>query len=426
MFAMVGLAMATTCSLALLTACDDDDDDDSSASGSSSSSETTPTESSVSGTSGDYEYVDLGLSSGNLWATCNIGADVPDDYGNYFAWGEVTTKTSYTSDSCSTYGVQLSSIQGREKYDAATALWAENWVMPKLADWVELANECSWKGAVYGDDGVVNGVFVTGSNGNSIFLPFAGYLSGESVANDKSSVAYYWTATPISSSSNTAYYFMSNAGYETDTTMSRYYGLPIRPMIKGSSDNTETQISSSRYENNYEAVDLGLSVKWATFNVGSNSPERYGDYFAWGETETKVNYSSSNSVTYGDEDMEDISGDATYDAATANWGSTWRMPTNDEFEELIDSCTWKWSSYEATSVKGYTVTGSNGNSIFLPAAGYRYGSSLYYAGSDGYYWSSTPNASYSYYAYGLDFDSSDRGAHNISRYDGRSVRPVSE
>ena len=85
MFTMVGLAMATTCSLALLTACDDDDDDDSSASGSSSSSETTPTESSVSGTSGDYEYVDLGLSSGNLWATCNIGADVPDDYGYYFA-----------------------------------------------------------------------------------------------------------------------------------------------------------------------------------------------------------------------------------------------------------------------------------------------------------------------------------------------------
>ena len=174
---------------------------------------------------------------------------------------------------------------------------------------------------------------------------------------------------------------------------------------------------------NYEAVDLGLSVKWATFNVGAESPEDYGNYYAWGETEPKDSYTSSNSVTYGVE-MDDISGNAEYDAATANWGSSWRMPTYDEMEELVDNCTWEWTTQN--DVNGYLVTGSNGNSIFLPAAGWD-STSLYDAGSGGYYWSSTPRSSNTGSAYYLFFGSGTYFVyHVLSCSNGLTVRPVSD
>ena len=168
-------------------------------------------------------------------------------------------------------------------------------------------------------------------------------------------------------------------------------------------------------------VDLGLSVKWATCNVGATSPEDFGHYFAWGETSPKDEYTEDNCSTYGKQ-MSDIAGDAQYDAATANWGGDWRMPTYSEQEELLNNCTWTWTTQNG--VNGYNVEGPNGNSIFLPAAGYRYGSSLDYAGSAGSYWSSTP---YDYYAYSLDFNSGGQGMYDgDSRLIGRSLRPVVE
>ena len=175
--------------------------------------------------------------------------------------------------------------------------------------------------------------------------------------------------------------------------------------------------------NGYEYVNLGLSVLWATCNIGADSPEDYGDYFAWGETETKSSYSESNSVTYY-VSMSDISGNATYDAATANWGDPWRMPTYDEMKELVDSCTWEYTSENA--VNGYLITGPTGNSIFLPAAGYRQGTTLYYAGSYGNYWSSMPSESNTYHTWYLYFDSVYRYMDLARRYGGRSVRPVSD
>ena len=192
-------------------------------------------------------------------------------------------------------------------------------------------------------------------------------------------------------------------------------------------DSDDTTSSGTTYINGYTAVDLGLSVKWATCNVGASSPEDYGDYFAWGETETKDNYSSSTSVTY-EVEMDDISGNADYDAATANWDGSWRMPTYDEMEELRDNCTWTWTT--ENDVNGYLVTGSNSNSIFLPATGYRSGTSLYNAGSYGYYWSSTPYASSSIYAYYLyfysDYDYGYGYDYYGRRYFGHTVRPVAE
>lgn len=181
-----------------------------------------------------------------------------------------------------------------------------------------------------------------------------------------------------------------------------------------------------------KAVDLGLSVKWASCNVGASSPEEYGDYFAWGETITKSSYTESNSVTYGlslseleSRGIIDTNGNLTaaYDGATANWGGSWRMPTLDEMKELHDNCTWEWTTQNG--VYGRKVTGPNGNFIFLPAAGYGNGTSLYYAGSDGGYWSATPGSG-SYYACCLGFGSDYYDWDSSYRYRGFAVRPVSE
>jgi uncharacterized protein (TIGR02145 family) len=176
--------------------------------------------------------------------------------------------------------------------------------------------------------------------------------------------------------------------------------------------------------NGYEYVDLGLNVKWATCNVGASSPSDFGNYYAWGETTTTSDYSSSNSKTYG-KSINDIKGNSQYDAARANWGGDWRMPTKEEMQELIDKCTWTWT--KQNGVNGFKVTSKvNSNYIFLPVAGCRGGSSLRNAGSYGGYWSSTPFESSSNLAYYLDFNSSNHYMYHYYRYFGQSVRPVIE
>ncbi len=204
-----------------------------------------------------------------------------------------------------------------------------------------------------------------------------------------------------------------------------------------------------------ESVDLGLpsGLKWATFNVGATTPEGYGDYFAWGETEPYYNTPITDPITWksGKEsgyDWQSYCGqssfkewdpapyDATtkiltpeYDAATANWGSDWRMPTKAEQDELISNCDWTWTTdYNGTGVAGYIVqskAAGNNNSIFLPASGYRSDSSLLGVGSDGYYWSSSLYEGNSNYAYCLYFLSVGVGLdYYDNRYYGLPVRPV--
>jgi uncharacterized repeat protein (TIGR02543 family) len=143
-------------------------------------------------------------------------------------------------------------------------------------------------------------------------------------------------------------------------------------------------------------VDLGLpsGTKWATCNVGASTPIAYGDYFAWGETTAKETYNWDTYRYYDGSNLTKYTGsdnlttlEASDDAATANWGSGWRMPTAEEFDELQNNCTVIWTTQNG--VNGRLFTGSNGNSIFLPAAGYRYDSELGYAGSCGDYWSSS-------------------------------------
>lgn len=184
--------------------------------------------------------------------------------------------------------------------------------------------------------------------------------------------------------------------------------------------------------NGHEYVDLGLSVKWATMNVGATSPEDYGGYFAWGETQSKSTYnwgsyfdsvdgSNTNFNKYSTSKKTTL--DPEDDAAHVNWGGDWRMPTSNEVNELINSCTWTWTTQNG--VNGYKVTSKkNGNSIFLPAAGCRNDSSLRYVGSLGGYWSSSLDSSYSYNAYFLDFYSSYVVRGNGNRGFGQSVRAV--
>ena len=176
----------------------------------------------------------------------------------------------------------------------------------------------------------------------------------------------------------------------------------------------------------HEAVDLGLSVKWATCNVGAASPSDYGEYFAWGETEPKKVYwekTYKHCINKYKNIGKNISG-TEYDVARTNWGGNWRLPTMAECRELVDKCTWIWTTQNGHN--GYKVVGSNGHSIFLPAASLRYGTSLIDAGEYGDYWSSAPGESYAQSAYYLYFDSSSHDVGCYYRYCGQSVRPVSE
>ena len=186
----------------------------------------------------------------------------------------------------------------------------------------------------------------------------------------------------------------------------------------------------SSYE--HESVDLGLSVKWATCNVGAVNPEDFGDYFAWGETVAKEDYSwetyalgNLNHFTkYNETDGLTVL-EFSDDAATVNWGCEWRMPTASEIQELIDNCTWNWSI--TNGVYGYIVTSNiNSNSIFLPSAGYYYGTSLD-EDIDGAYWSSSLNTDptqFSMSAWYLYFYNQNIFNSFYSRDSGHVVRPV--
>ena len=177
--------------------------------------------------------------------------------------------------------------------------------------------------------------------------------------------------------------------------------------------------------NGHEYVDLGVpsGLKWATCNVGATTPEEHGDYFAWGETASKTEYTEDNCTTWGT-DISDISGNATYDAARANWGGSWRMPTKAEMEELIENCTWTWTAQNG--VNGMSVTGINGNSIFIPAqTGFYYESSLEEVGG-GCYWTSTPDEESNEHASCLIIEETGTDSDGGMRCLGMLIRPVSE
>ena len=353
-----------------------------------------------------HEYVDLGLSV--KWATCNIGAYKPEDYGGYFAWGERTSKDTYdwisykwckgSSGTFTKYNDMGSSGRVDNKRtldyedDAARAYRGGSWRMPTDAVWTELRTKCTW---TYTTQKGVKGYKVTSNrNGNSIFLPAAGHRVNSNIYYENN-YGYYW--------SSSLYANLPENGVTIDFTSTlvhgsscyRCCGLSIRPVCQpSSSSTTATSSSSSSYSNTsssatttptkgmhngHEYVDLGLSVKWATCNVGATKPDSYGSHYAW-----------------------------EIDATRTILGGNWRTPTNKEWIELKEKCNWSWT--KKNGIYGYVVKSrTNANTIFLPAAGYSMqGSSSWYSrDAHGYYWSNTRDENNRNFVLGVMFDRMD-------------------
>ena len=188
--------------------------------------------------------------------------------------------------------------------------------------------------------------------------------------------------------------------------------------------------ATNTQQEHIEAVDLGLpsGTKWAPCNVGASQPEEYGDWYAWGETTIKEKY---DKLTYSFSDKcendfsapsENICGRVN-DVAHAIMGKRWRMPTIEQIVELVDCCSYEWTALN--NIEGGRLTGPNGNSIFLPAAGYRYGTRMCYQGYLGFYWSGMMCLDFKDGAYGLIICEKEASYFNYSDSSlGHSVRPV--
>lgn len=433
------------------------------------------------------QWVDLGLSV--LWAGWNVGADSPEECGSYFAWGETVPKSSYTWDNyryaevfwCAEYGEEgkvfrwpewIGSFIGSDiscsSYDAARAIWGDGARMPTYGDIVELHSRCEF---TYGTYNGVEGNYVTGPNGNSIFLPFTGtywpYDDPPGSLGDLN-MGHFWTSTYDHSNRNNALLLVcTEDAKRSEGRLPRAMGATIRPVRNpdGSDIPKEDDPENDGYdpEDNpfYEYgdkgdeggeggngsgsedpeglwVDLGLSVKWAAWNVGATSPADPGGYYAWGETEEKPTYTWDNYL-FTDPDTfvfdfigEEISG-TMHDVAHVKWGNGARMPTRAEMQELIENCTFELGHYDdIPEARGLYITGPNGNRIFLPYGGL-FMDDLFYVEEQANIWSGTfsylvyDDSKENSYAYSL-FEHSFAQPWERERYrlEGLNVRPVKD
>ena len=350
---------------------------------------------------------DLGLSVD--WACYNVGASREQDFGNYYAWGEIDTKKNYTA---ATYTLPAKErISNDPNYDVATK-WNvgknSGWRMPTKAEIEELIEHCNIEWTTFKK---VQGMkFTSKINGNSIFLPAAGNKYANKVYSNGIG-GCYWSgdiepevienalseqidleegeeeeegeegigegdAKELTKEEKTNAWRLHFNNVDEEGKLPHneagrcFYGRTIRPV--------KDKIRCSR--------DLGLSVDWACYNFGAVAEEEFGNYYAWGEIETKKEYTAA---TYKLPNKQHIAGDSRYDVATAwNVGdnSGWRMPTKAEIEELIANCTMEWTTIN--NVHGMKFTSKiNGVSIFLPAAGKKYDDKVYNNGIGCCYWS---------------------------------------
>ena len=471
------------------------------------------------------EMVDLGLKV--KWATFNLGSKHPEDYGDYYAWGETEPKTDYTLDTylwadgrfdrltkyCddNSFGKVDNKLVLELEDDAANARWGNPWRIPTTEEMTELDQNCDWtwtiKNGIYGYE-----VKARKYPYNSIFLPAAGYIS-ESGKKEVGLRGVYMTSSAVSAYPCFNYFLYFSSPLHTIDSGDRYRGRSVRPVYGDGSAVVElTGLLLNYYEitiavdesvqltatpkpanatypffdwesenksiatvdengvvkgvgrgSTYiwvssksgifkdfcyvtvvyktpEAVDLGLSVKWASFNLGATKPREYGDYFSWGESAPKTYYNwSQYSLCDGAEwALTKYNSNSAYgvvdnlktllpedDAATVNLKGSWRMPTKKELEELLnpDNCSWEWVKGDNYFDKGYyKVTskkpGYKDASILIPAAG-RSGAGR---GSSIFMWTSSvavgPSA---YYLFG---DSTEHSVSNGMRMAGFTVRPV--
>ena len=337
--------------------------------------------------------IDLGI--GVKFACCNVGADKPEDYGGYYAWGETEEKNSYSLDNyqyCSytpsgtVSFTRLGDISGTQ-YDVAKVLWGNSWRIPKSVDIQRLLQyECEHN--IVSINGV-NGLKFTGPNGNSIFLPFTGMkqVNSSNTYLDKS--GNYWLSSQTDNA-NARILSINNANTAYTTAAYRDIGRSIRPVYV-----ERNGLQTCPDENHPHAIDLGLpsGTLWACCNIGAIIPESTGGYYAWGETEEKSNY-YWNSYVYcngSDYNCHDIGSDIAgtqYDVAHVKWGGTWQMPCRDQIQELLNYCESEWITQKG--IDGNVLRGPNGGSIFMPAVGYYNRSDLIDYGIFGCYWISNP------------------------------------
>ena len=336
-------------------------------------------------------YVDLGLPSGNLWAECNLGASSPEAYGDYYAWGEVEPKQEYTYPNHKWYKEGAPS-QGFTKYnnedgkltlededDAVIQKLGNGWRTPTLADFRELTNQKLTTIKKTTLNGVAGYQITSKKNGKSIFIPFAGFKRDKpqtrEISADEEVAVCMTNLRRID-------YMVYNAwsfAFQNDR-IGRYGklrpdGISIRP-VKG---------PGVPVPNN--CVDLGLAsgLLWAKCNMGTTDPTQPGDYYAWGETSTKKKYYSDNYkhfkikeylniLKYNEKDGKEVL-ELEDDAANAYLGVGYRIPTKEDWEELLEDC--KWEAVTTTLpeivdpsqkkvIARWKVTGPSGNSIVLP------------------------------------------------------------
>ncbi len=379
----------------------------------------------ASGSANGHDYVDLGLPSGALWATCNVGASTPQEPGALFAWGETETKEVYSwatykwcdGDAVNKTNQNLTKYCDRGAFgrldgkislepedDVAHVKWGGDWHMPTREEFQELMDNCTFEYDWINEEKTIEGYKITGRNGNSIIMPAAGYRKDDTYKSNK---FYYWSATlfmrDIPSNNQGAH--VTCLEYQDDNEAEllgsyRYRGYAVRPVLSKYTPVTHTIYGAPSSYMNHNLVDLGLptATLWATCNIGAYSPEDNGCYYSWGEItgscDGKTVFDVDNypvDKTDQVEQGENLS--LSDDAASVNWGGEWRMPTLNELRELMESryTVWEWKTING--VNGYLITsvvkGFEGNSIFLPAAGYYDYRNVRYEGEKGNYWSST-------------------------------------
>ena len=410
--------------------------------------------------------VDLGLPSGTLWATCNIGATNPEDIGNYYAWGEIEPKEAYTwltyiwntpgsgTVTLTKYNADDNLTELLPEDDAASVNWGSDWRMPSYDQFNELKSKCTKK---WTEVNGVKGQMLTGPNGNTIFFPAAGSYTNS--ASSVGSQGNYWSRTRTSNVNNANKLYFSSSSLSVITS-GRNTGLPVRAVhdpvmevvegdfLRGDADGNNLVDMDDLtalinflltgawpgYDPANYYVDLGLpsGTQWATRNVGAIKPEDMGNYYSWAEIAPKETYtwheyiwnnseSSTISITkYNGEDnlTEMLPED---DAACVNYPEG-RTPSREQAEELVANCTWEWT--QLNGVNGIMLTGPNGNTMFLPAAGYQMqGESG--VGAQGNYWTRSIQANTNWHGAGkLYFTSSAFQTGGSDRSVGFSVRAV--
>ena len=333
----------------------------------------------VDSTSFIHEYVDLGLPSGTLWATCNLGAKKPSDYGYYIYWGETDQRSNYSLSGSQIYDKDIPTMRATgiidqyfnltSRYDAATVLWGDDWRMPTSDEINELLRYCDYQWTEVNGS---NGIKLTSSkNGHQIFLPCAG-MKRDNEDVMVGTKGYYIGATANGDNSACGIYLAQGDVRPSSTLINR--GRTIRAVRKRANDRPFVDPNDTII-NGHAYVDLGLpsGTLWATLNLGADSVQKIGNRYLWGFPSTDIPFDAENGwkgasldhlVQYN---VTDSTGTllADRDAATESWGGQWRMPTHEECEELLAHCQTEFVTYNGVTC--CKVTGRNGHVMYVPS-----------------------------------------------------------